>query len=272
MKVEDFLKNNNIEIKDIKYPVKKVKTRQDDVLIYLDEEKIVVSIENYFKYSLSKIKGLDEETYLLLKDDERLLKAKRGCLRKLSMKDYSIFQMKEYLKKMDLSYKEKEDLIQSLITYGLLDDDKYCKNRITYLNDTNLSNKQIKLKLKKEGICEELISKYLESDYKSEYKKAYAIAKKYSKTIRNKSYNATKNTIMMKLVNLGFHYEMCSEIVGKIEIDDNNDNELLNKEYLKAYKKYSKKYEKYDLRNKIYAYLMSKGFKNEDIKNVMSEL
>ena len=68
MKVEDFLKENNIQITDIKYPIKKIKTREDDVLIYLEQEKIVVSIENYFKYSLAKIKGLDEKTYVLLKD------------------------------------------------------------------------------------------------------------------------------------------------------------------------------------------------------------
>ena len=188
------------------------------------------------------------------------------------MKDYSIFQMKEYLRKTDLSSKEKEEIIQNLISYGLLDDEKYCKNRISYLNDTNLSNKQIKIKLKKEGISLDLIDKYLTSDFKQEYDKALYIANKYLRSIHNKSYNATKSAIMMKLVNLGFNYEMCNEIVGKIEINDNNDSELLNKEYLKAYKKYSKKYEQYDLRNKMYAYLLSKGFKNEDIKKVMSEL
>lgn len=272
MKVEDFLKNNKEEITDIKYPIIKIKSRQDDVLVYLKDEKITVSIENYFKYSLSKIKGLDEKTYIVLKDEEKLLLAKKGCLRKLSIKDYSIYQMKEYLRKTDLSYKEKEDLINELVSYGLLDDDKYCKNRINYLNNSDLSTKQIKMKLKKEGISDNLINEYLNNDYSIEYKKALSIAKKYVRTIHNKSYQATKTAIITKLINSGFSYEISSDVVNKIEIQEIDEESLLNREYLKAFNKYSKKYDKYDLRNKIYAYLMSKGFKNEDIKKVMSEL
>ena len=85
MKFENIVNNN--DIKNIKYEIKKIKTYDDYVFIYLDEDKIQVSIDDYFKYNLSKIKGLDENLYNQLKSDETNLKAYRSCLRKLSIKD-----------------------------------------------------------------------------------------------------------------------------------------------------------------------------------------
>ena len=84
MKVEDFLKQNKIEQEiDAVYPIKKIRIDEDSVLLYLEDEKIRISDEAYFSYGIKNLKGLDEELYQKLKDDETLFKAYKSCLRKL---------------------------------------------------------------------------------------------------------------------------------------------------------------------------------------------
>ena len=270
MKLENFITQNKIEIKDIDYRITKIKEKQDLVLIYLDnDEKINISIENYFKYNLSKVKGLDIETYNKLKDEEIILLAYKRVINKLSQKDYTIKQIQNYLKlKHNLDYKEIDTIINKLKNYDLLDDEKYCINRINYLSNENLSNKQIKLKLLKEGISEQLIDNNLKNDYQDELNKCVNIANKYDRSIKNKSENLKKQSILNKLVGLGYSYDIARQAVIDLNIKVDNEYELCKREYARALLKYSKKYKDYELKNKIYAYLLLKGFSASMIKEV----
>ena len=272
MELNDFLKENRIEMGDIKYPIKKIKTTEDYVLVFLDDEKIMISLESYFKYGVKDLNGLDDNLYKLFKDDEMYLKAYRGVLRKISAKDHTVKQIRDYLSRTDLNASQIDEIINRLIEYDLLNDEKYCINKINYYNNTNLSSKQIRQKLIKEGVDIELIKQYLNNDYSDEYRKAKALAEKYNRTIKGKSVNMVKQTILNKLVSNGFSYEISKSVVDELNINNENELELLKKEYLKALNKYQKKYEDYELQNHIYSYLMNKGFKSEDIKKVLEEL
>ena len=265
------IKINKPIVSDIKYQIIKTKELQDSVIIYLDnKEKIFVSIDKYFEYVINNQKGLDDNLYEILKNEERLFLAYRGVLRKLSTKDFTIKQIKDYLKiKKELKNEEIETIINKLTSYGLLDDDKYCQNRIVYLNKQLLSTKQIKIKLQKEGLNKELIEKYVINNVESEYDKAKQLAKKYSNSIKNKSLNAAKQNILSKIINSGYSYDAAKDAIDSLNLKIDNEDELLKKEYTKAQIKYSKKYVDYDLRNHIYSYLINKGFKSEDIRSVM---
>lgn len=273
MKIEDFLKDRKIEIKDVKYKITKLKEKEDGVIIYLDnKEKISISIDNYFKYGISSLQGLDQNLYDILKKEEKTFLGYLSALRKLSIKDFTIKQIQDFLKiKKQLEENDINIIIKKLTNFGLLDDEKYCINRINYLNKQLLSNKQIKAKLNKEGVSKDLIEKYVINNSEDEYAKARKMAEKYSNSIKNKSLNATRQTILNKLVSAGYSYDAGKLAIESLNIIVSNENDLLNKEYNKAKTKYSKKYEDYDLRNHIYAYLISKGFKSEDIKNVMED-
>ena len=269
MELEEFLKNNKIsEVKDIKYPIKKIKATQDYVMIFLDDEKIMISLEAYFKYNVKSLKGLDDNLYSIFKDDEKYLKAYRGCLRKISSKDHSVKQIRDYLYKTELDKATIDSIIDRLKEYKLLDDEKYCINKINYYNNSSLSTKQIKLKLKNDGISEELIKQHLNTNDEMEYAKALKIASKYS-NVKSKSTSALKQSVLTKLVGNGFSYEISKRAVDSLIINNKNELELLRKEYDKALRKYEKKYDNYDLRNHIYAYLINKGFRSDDIKEVM---
>ena len=80
-----------------------------------------------------------------------------------------------------------------------------------------------------------------------------------------------KQSILLKLTGNGYSYENALKAVESLNINNENELELLSKEYTKALKKYEKKYDDYELRNHIYAYLLNKGFKTDDIKEIMEE-
>lgn len=273
MKIDNLLNSNKYIVKNIKYSITKAKELEDGVIIYLDnKEKIHLSVDVYFKYEISSLAGLDEKLYSILKDEERLYMAYRGSLRKLSTKDFTVKQIKDYLKiKKELNTKEIDTIINKLTEYGLLDDDKYCINRANYLSKQLLSTKQIKIKLLKEGISSELIDKYVIINSEDEYAKAKKLAQKYSNLIKNKSLNATKQAILTKIVSAGYSYDAGKEAVNALNLKNSNEMELLSKEFHKAKMKYEKKYDDYDLRKHIYSYLINKGFRSEDIKQVMEE-
>lgn len=258
---------------NIKYIIIKTKEKQDGVIIYLDnKERISISVDNYFKYSLSSLKGLDQKLYDLLKNEERIFLGYLSSLRKLSIKDFTIKQIHDFLNdKKSLNENEIKYIIDKLINFGLLNDDKYCQNRYNYLSKQLLSTKQIKIKLSKEGISNDLIEKYVINNSEQEYDKACKLAQKYSGSIKNKSLNAIKQSILSKLVSAGYSYDASKSAVDSLNLKNDNELDLLNKEYIKARTKYSKKYEDYDLRNHIYSYLINKGFKTEDIKSVMED-
>lgn len=271
MKVEDFIKTNKVKVNNIKYKIVKTKDSQDYVTIYLDnKEKIKLSIDSFFDYAIGSLKGLDQKLYNKLKDEERILLGYNGALRKLSIKDCSIKQIKDYLYiKKELHKNEVDAIIDKLLKYGLLDDDKYALNRTNYLNKQLLSTKQIRLKLSNEGISKDLIDKYVINNYEDEYAKVSKLSNKYCSSIKNKSSNAIKQTMLNKLVSAGYSYDICKDVINSLNINNDNELELLKKEFNKAKTKYEKKYKDYELRSHIYSYLSNKGFKSEDIKKVI---
>ena len=272
MDAEKLLKKTKkIREEDIRYPISKIKLYDSYVMVYLDYEKIQVSDDAYFEFGLKDLKGLDEGLYQKLKEEEVVLKAYRGALRKISMKDQSIRQIREYLLKREIKKSDSERIISRLISYGLLNDEKYCISRINYLKQTSASDRQIREKLMKAGISDELIAKHLKSDPEEQYQKALKAAEKYDRNIRNRSAASKKQAILSRLVAAGFPYEICSEAVQSLSVENENELELLQREYLKAKKRFEKRFEGFDLKQHISSYLLNRGFRYEDIRNMTEE-
>ena len=119
------------------YPIKKFKINDDYILIYLDDINIMVDLDTYNEYNLYNKRNIDQDLYDILISKEKIFKAYRSCIRKLSIKDYSVKQIKDSLIKKELEDKDIEDIIDKLIKYNLLNDEQYCINRINSLNNSN---------------------------------------------------------------------------------------------------------------------------------------
>jgi len=272
MKLEDFLKQKD-EFKEteILYPIEKIRIHEDHVTLVLPEERITVSVEAYFRYGLKDRKGLDGSLYETLKKDERITKAYRSCLRKLSVRDRTVKQISDHLRTLDLEKEEKEEILSRLETYGLLDDERYCQGRIETYERNDLSAKQISQKLQRDGIGEDLIEKYVKVNSEGEAQKASAVAARYAETLRNKPLPGRKRAVLSKLLSAGFSYDISKTAVESLEMDAEGDLGLLEKEYGKALRKYEKKYSGFELKQRIVSALYSKGFQMEDIRKVTED-
>ena len=251
------------------YRIIKTKIREDYVFYDLDDGELMISIDAYLDHKMKDRQIIPEDLYLILKEDEKLLKAYRSCLRKLAMKDQSIAQIHDFLLKKELSEKECQQIISRLENYGLLDDEKYAQNKIAYYDRNNLSARRIENKLLNEGISRSLISCYLKIDPQREQAKAKQLAERYVNAYKNSSSKAHKQKVMNKLISDGFTYEIVRTVADSLNFHNENELELLEKEYHKAYSHYSRKYADYDLKKRIYASLLSKGFAGDDIRKVM---
>ena len=257
--------------KEKSYPIKRIITGNDMAKLFLEDDRISVSVDDYFHYDLKNQQALDEETYRLLKEHEKVLKAYQSCLRKLSMKDHTVRQIREHLEKREIPGNDIDSMIKKLIDYDLLNDEKYCQNKIVHYDNDNLSYRQIRQKLKNEGISEQLITEHLKKDDSKEFEKACVLAEKYERSIRNKTAKMKKQAILSRLAGQGYSYEIASKAADALDLQEENEVELLNKEYLKAKRRYEKKYEGYDLKNHIVSYLLSKGFDYENIVKMTEE-
>ena len=86
----------------------------------------------------------------------------------------------------------------------------------------------------------------------------------------NKKYSSylLKQKILNEMINLGYEKNKILEI---LEMNINNDDSILNKEFEKNYTKLEKKYKGIELRNKLKQKLLQKGFNIEEINKLLKE-
>ena len=125
-----------------------------------------------------------------------------------------------------------------------------------YPHMTVYENMAFALELKKVDTC--LLNSKLEK----------AILKKIKSNKKHSNYHL-KQKIMNEMINLGYSKQIVEEIIN-LNLEKENDD-ILEKEYLKLYNKFSKKYSGQDLSIKIKYNLLSKGFESDKI-NKLTEL
>lgn len=266
-------KNDNNDLK-----IDKLVLKDDYVKVYLlDEDKkynLALSIDDYYDLKIKKNDYLSFEQYDLYKNKEAILLAYRSAIRRLGIKDYSEKSLRKSIsQKYELSLKDLDELIDKLKKLDYINDERYTKWRINSLLDQGHSKRMIYQKMLNEGINSNLIDKYYPKENELEINNINKKVDKYFKSIKNKSVNAKKQAILSKMVSLGFDSVLVKDAINKLDFNDDFKLETikLDKELEKVINKYSKKYDKYELKNKIYTYLMSKGYKSEDIIKVISE-
>ena len=75
------------------------------------------------------------------------------------------------------------------------------------------------------------------------------------------------------MLSQGFDYEVAKEASELVKGDSPRlEKEKLINDYKKVYKRLESKYEGYQLKQKIYSALLSKGYKGKDIRLVLEEL
>ena len=238
-------------------------------------KEIKVTLDDYVQYGLRKGITISKEQLHSFEehiDSEQLY---QRCLRKLSLKDRTIYEMRKWLKETELAdYQEVNVLIDKLVKKGYLDDEKLCMEQIQALSNSLFGPKQIISKLKQRGIKEDCILACMEQSKLKEYEYALAYATKTLKQNQKSSVTKTKNTIRNKLMTRGYSNSTIEKVVSELDYSSNKENEdvLLEKLIKKAIKRYERKYRGYDLKTRIYRYCLTQGFHSEDISAYMDRM
>lgn len=238
-------------------------------------KEIKITLDDYVQYGLRKGIAITKEQLHSFEehiDSEQLY---QRCLRKLSLKDRTIYEMRKWLKETELvEYQEVNVLIDKLIQKGYLDDEKLCMEQIQALSNSLYGPKQIISKLKQRGVKEDCILACMEQSKLKEYEFALAYATKALRQSQKSSVTKTKNTIHNKLMTRGYSNNTIEKVVSELDYSSNKENEdvLLEKLVKKTIKRYERKYRGYDLKTRIYRYCLTQGFHSEDINAVMDRM
>lgn len=218
------------------------------------------------KYNLLVNKSFNDKLYEEIIKYNKSLDAYYLSLKYLNSKLRCEKEIRDYLKKKDFSIDIIDKTIERLNKFNYLNRDLYIKSYISdKYNFTSNGPVKIKRELINLGFNEEEIDKYLDLDFDDKIKKI--IDKKVKS---NKKYNeySLKINISNYLINLGYKKEMFNEYLNDVKIDNCL---VIKKDIDKLKNKYQKKYSGKDLyyfiRNKLY----QKGYREEEIGDVLNE-
>lgn len=234
----------------------------DDISVKLYDDVIV-------KFELLRKNEIDEDLFKEITEYNDKLEAYYKALKYITKKLRTEKEMVKYLEK-DYSRSVVRETIERLKKDGYLNEEIYLKCYLTDQVNLGLAGpNKIKKDLIKLGLNEEDVLESLNKISDEVWiDKIDKIVKKRINT--NKSYgnNKLKEKLLYDLSNLGYYKWMIEEVIRRSEFKENDA--ILEKEYNKVYNKLAMKYEGYDLENKITIKLVNKGFRYDEVKEVIN--
>lgn len=249
--------------------ITKIKILKNKVVIYIDKRKIELDKEVYPSFYLYEGKEISSSELKKIKEENDLSSNLKYALSLRSKKLFSEHQMREKLYARGAKKSEVDKIIKKLKTFDLIDDKAFILEHIEYYNSLNYGENKIKEKLLDKGIFIEKIEK-INFPLSVEKKKAKAIFNKLNKKYDKYNYSLKKSHIYNAYISLGFNKDIASEMINLIKSDSPKEEyEKLNKDYNKAKVRLQRKYKDKELKQKIIQSLLLKGYKINEIMNLI---
>lgn len=228
--------------------------------VFFDNNEIILFEDIILKYNLLVIKDVNLSLLNTIIEENKFYEAYDSVLSYIEIKMRNKKEIINYLKRKNYSEKLINDVLDKLISLNLLNDEMYVN---AFINDkTNLSNDgpyKIKKTLLELSFNEELIDKYLECIDNSVWiNKLEKLINKKKNIMKTKSYYMFVTKIKNDLYNLGYDKSMIESLLSNIKYE----SDALKKDYEKSLKKYNDK-------NKIFSYLLRKGYSYDEISSLI---
>ncbi len=192
------------------------------------------------------------------------------ALNYISIRMRSIKEIKDYLKRKEVSEKLIDKTVDKLIKSGYLNDFNFAK---AYVNDqlliTNKGPLKIKNELIKLGINNEIITEVIDDIDNNILKEKLSNLMEKQIKIKKGSSNSIKVKLVNYFTNLGYEKQMILNELSLYKLK--SDPVKLKKDYDKLYNKYKSKYEESNLAYFVSQKLYSKGYTKDDIKKVIND-
>lgn len=254
----------------MKLKIKSIKKTGMKYKIILDNDEIITTNDQVIiNHNLLYKPKLTQKLLNKIKEDTNYYDNYNKILKMINRKIRSEHEIRETLKKNEVSKNDIDQIVTTLKNIGLLNDAEFAT---AYTNDRiNLSLDgpyKIKKDLENNHIDDIYINNALEKFDQP------LIDQRLEKIIIKKMKNNTKDTdyifkqkTSLYLLNLGYSKEDINNHLLNIKID----NSHLEKEMEKIYNKLKNKYDGYILKNKLKQKLFSKGFTSEEINEFIEK-
>ena len=191
-------------------------------------------------------------------------------IRKLKNSDCSIEKMKEFLKKKNASEEEINEVINKLLKYSIINEDEMVKSIISFCDYKHYGYNKLIYILESRKISKSRIEKISKNEER-EIRHAKELTKTLIKRYKNKNTVNLRRSLFCALIRAGYDENTASLCVSNISISYKDEINMLKLDYQKAFLKVSKKYKGKEAKEKIINRLVSKGYKIDDIKKVISK-
>jgi SOS response regulatory protein OraA/RecX len=241
-------------------------------ILFDDHSSFIIDTSTLIEFYLYKDKLIDDKTYKAVKKAGEFLPYKKYLEQLLAKGRYSESQIRLKLK----AKKALDSVINELVFYaksnGLIDDLSLKNDLVDYYLQKHVGIKYIQSILRTKGFASSIIETIEISD-KVQEKSASIQLEKLSKKLQKKPYLARKEMVYRILKDKGFEDSIIHHVLSNLSSNDDDVVELqLEKDYSTAMRKYQKKYKDWDLNHRIFIYLKTKGYNNQDIKKKMGAI
>lgn len=236
------------------------------VLVFSDKEKLTLSNNAFTDFHLYEGKEVTPLEKRKLEQAAESDEIYSYALRLLSHEVYSVHDLRAKL----LLRFDDENAIRPIVfrlkKEGLLDDELYAKSYADELADLRLyGQNRVLFELRKHGIPEAYI-RPLNFPHDKELDRAQRYLESADKRYRKIPSLAKKKKAIKALLDRGFSFEVAEEASANLPASDpEQEQDQLELAYNLTKAKYARKYEGYELKRRLVSYLLSKGYRYEDI-------
>ena len=255
-----------------KKTIKSIKVYKDHVtLTFVRSDKIQISKEAFISTYLYEGKAISQKEIDKLLEITAQSTLLHYALSLLNKRRYSERKLIDKLKAKEDNWSAIKGVINKLKDNGLLDDKTLMEDLIVYDDSRKIGKNKIIKRLKDQGIPDSIIAKAHFSS-SNELKKAKGLLPKLDKKYAKYAYESKKKHIYNALISQGYDIDIARQVVGITKKDNpKKEKEKLTSDYLKIKRRYGNKYDGYELKKRIYAALVNKGYKHSEIKVVLED-
>ena len=255
-----------------KNKIKSIKVYKDHVtLSFVKRDKVQISKEAYLSSYLYEGKTLSQKEIDKLLEITALSTLLNYALSLISKRHYSERKLIEKLKAKDNNWNAIKGVINKLEENDLIDDKALMEDLINWDDERKFGKNKIIKHLKDQGIPDEIIAK-AHFSRSNELKKAKGLLPKLDKKYAKYAYESKKKHIFNALISQGYEIDIARQVIGDTKKDNpKKEQAKLNSDYQKIKRRYENKYDGYELKKRIYAALINKGYKYSEIKTVLED-
>ncbi|GAB4074411.1 recombination regulator RecX [Barrientosiimonas marina] len=226
-------------------------------------------------YRLHKQMELDDATIQALIRQDTFHKHYTLAINFLSYRMRTKQEIRTYLDQKDVDEEQLDQIMDKLITEGLVDDRQFAESFVrTRQNTTNKGPKLVEQELRQKGVDAALASEAVSAyTFAGQYDTALKLALKKRSASHAKSFQQKIQQIQGTLMQKGFTSDVIQAITNELqnERDDDAEWEALIKQGEKLHRKHQQKYSGAELEQKVKEALYRKGFTLDLIQQFLDD-